>query len=225
MTWTDDYEHQGQRKGITLSEAQLKTMVLLDLDLRLQSYETNLEFYGLPTPTPEDLANVEHMTSVQPAVIREELDYDIENLQAAVEGRVPTFTAEQRSIYDKVMNAVQDNSQILVFIDARGGCGKTYLLNTILSAVRTLEPGGCTALAMATTGIAANLLELGRTFHSRLKAPLTPAEDSTLHISAQSNLAELIRMSKLLLIDEATMLDKFMLQAMDRTLRDLMGKA
>ena len=79
------------------------------------------------------------------------------------------------------------------------------------------------ALAMATTGIAANLLELGRTFHSRLKATLTPTEDSTLQISAQSSLAKLVRMSKILLIDEATMLDRLQLEAGDRSLRDLMG--
>ena len=81
------------------------------------------------------------------------------------------------------------------------------------------------ALAMATTGIAANLLKLGRTFHSRLKAPLTASEDSMLQISAQSSLAKLVRMSKLLLIDESTMLDRFQLEALDRTLRDLMGNA
>ena len=80
------------------------------------------------------------------------------------------------------------------------------------------------ALAMATTGIAAILLHLGRTFHSRCKAPLTPDAESTLTISAQSNLAKLIRMAKLLLIDEATMLDRYLLEALDRTLRDLMGQ-
>ena len=84
------------------------------------------------------------------------------------------------------------------------------------------------ALAMATTGIAATLLKFGRTFHSRMKAPLDPDETSisisTLAISAQSNLAELIRAAKLLLIDEATMLNKYLLEAMDRSLRDILEK-
>ena len=80
------------------------------------------------------------------------------------------------------------------------------------------------ALAMATTGIAATLLQLGRTFHSRMKAPLEPDVTSTLSISVQSNLAELIRMARLFLIDESTMLNKFLLEAMDRTLRDIMMK-
>ena len=80
------------------------------------------------------------------------------------------------------------------------------------------------ALATATTGIAANLLHLGRTFHSRLKAPLTLSEESTLQISGQSSLAKLVRMAKLILIDEATMLDSLLLEALDRSLRDLMGE-
>ena len=49
-----------------------------------------------------------------------------------------------------------------------------------------------------------------------------PAEDSTLIIPAQSNLAKLIQRAKLLLIDEATMLHRFHLEALDCSLRDLM---
>ena len=86
------------------------------------------------------------------------------------------------------MNAVSSEKQLLAFIDARGGCGKTFLLNSILSGVRGSSPGGCVALAMATTGIAANPLELERTFHSRLKATLTPTEDSTLQVTQTCSL-------------------------------------
>jgi ATP-dependent DNA helicase PIF1 len=122
-----------------------------------------------------------------------------------------------------VQSAVKEEKQLLAFIDARGGCGKTFMTNVILSAVRSSEPGGCVALATATTGIAANLLDLGRTFHSRLKAPLTLSEESTLQISGQSSLAKLVRMAKMMLIDEATMLDRRLLEALDRSLRDLMN--
>ena len=222
-SWADDFKHKGLQRNIELSEDQLRTMILLDIDMRLQSFEKSLVDFGLPVPTPEDLRNVESVVCTQPAVIREELDFDVVELTESVDERVPTFTAEQATVFQSVMQAVKDSQPLQVFLDARGGCGKTYLLNTILSAVRCLD-GGSTALAMATTGIAANLLELGRTFHSRLKAPLTPTEKSTLAISGQSSLAELIRMSKLLLIDEATMLNRYMLEALDTTLRDIMDK-
>ena len=223
-TWFDDFQLKSQRRGIHLSEDQLKTMVLLDLEQRLSSFERSLEYFHLPTPTPEEIARVEHVTSTQPAVIREELDYEFEDLQKQIEDCIPKFTQEQSKVFNIIMEAVRNETPLQVFLSARGGCGKTFLLNALLAAVRTLEPGGCVALAMATTGIAATLLKLGRTFHSRVKAPLTAHKDSTLNVSAQSHLASLIRMAKLFLIDEATMLDKFLLEAFDRTLRDLMRK-
>ena len=105
------------------------------------------------------------------------------------------------------MDAVMNNKHLCLFIDARGGTGKTFVMNTILAAVRLIdaEKGGSVALAVGTTGIAANLLHLGRTFHSRFKAPLNPSQDSVLAINSQSNLAELIRMSKIIVVDEAPM--------------------
>ena len=95
-------------------------------------------------------------------------------------------------------------------------------MNAVLAAFRSLKPGGCVGLAMATTGIAANLLTLGQTFHSHLEAPLSPSEESVFNIKGQSTLADLIRMSKLLMIDEATMLHCYQLEALDRMLRDVM---
>ena len=223
-TWVEDFQYQALKRGGILDEAQLRTMLLLDLELRLQSFEKELTDFGLPVPTDEELRLVENVTCTEAVVIREERDYDVEELATKAKSTLPKFTDEQRLIYERVNTAVREQEQLLAFINARGGCGKTFLTNAILAMVRSMEPGGCVALATATTGIAANLLDLGRTFHSRLKAPLTLSEESTLQISGQSSLAKLVRMSKLILIDEATMLDSLLLGALDRSLRDLMGK-
>ena len=188
--------------------------------MQLQSYEKQLSDFGLPLPTPAELADVQNVTRLHSGVTREELDFDVQEETDLVTVQQTTFLPQQQDIFLAVTTAVEKKEQLLLFIDATGGCGKTYLLNTILSAARSME-GGSTALAMATTGIAANLLRLGRTFHSRLKAPLTPNEESTLQISAQSNLAELVRDCKLMMIDEVTMLDRYLLEALERTLRDL----
>ena len=120
-----------------------------------------------------------------------------------------------------VIDAVEFNTPLQLFISARGGCGKTFLLNAILKGVRSMENKGCIALAMATTGIAAQLLHLGRTLHSRMKAPIDIEENSTFNIPAQSALAKLVRSAKLLLIDECTMLHGYYLEALDKTLQDL----
>ena len=56
--WVDDLENQGRRNGVELTDSQKLTMLLLDLDLRLQSYERHLAEFALPVPTEEDLAQV-----------------------------------------------------------------------------------------------------------------------------------------------------------------------
>ena len=158
-------------------------------------------------------------------VVNEELDFDVASLaeQAESHREGDYFTDEQRVIYNRIVDAVETQTPLYLFVSARGGCGKTYLLNAVLMRVRSMEDGGCVALAMATTGIAAVLLDNGQPFHSRMKAPLNPTEDSMLRIPAQSELAKLVRMAKLLIVDEATMLDNRLLAALDRSLCDLMN--
>ena len=60
-TWIDDFELQGRRKNIVLNEKQLRTILLLDLEMRLQSFEKELQDFGLPKPSPEDLTQVQNM--------------------------------------------------------------------------------------------------------------------------------------------------------------------
>ena len=102
QTWTDDFEQRGRHRNMALDSDQLKTMVLLDLQLRLQSFEKELRDFGLPEPSPEELARVENITSTDPVVIREEKEYEVADLVATVEDLVPKFTPAQAEIYDKV---------------------------------------------------------------------------------------------------------------------------
>ena len=183
-TWINNFDRQGKSKKIELDRNQMMTMLLLDLEMRLQSFEKELSDFGLPKPTEEDLLRVKFIANTEPVLIREEKDYSVEHLSSTVQERIKIFTTEQLEIFEDILKAVKEDEPLCAFIDARGGCGKTFLLNAVLAAVRSLEQEGCVALAMATTGIAANLLSLGRTFHSRLKAPLIASEDSMLQISA-----------------------------------------
>ena len=190
----------------------------------MQSWERDLNSFGLHEPSEDELEDVNFKVEKDiPAVIREELNFNMEDLRKLVGERVSQFTESQKEVYTLAMEAVENQNRLCLFIDARGGTGKTFVMNTILSAVRLLdgENGGSVALAVGTTVIAANLLHLGRTFHSRFKAPLNPSQDSVLAINSQSNLAELIRLSKIIVVDEAPMLHRYLLEALDRTLRDI----
>ena len=58
--------------------------------------------------------------------------------------------------------------------------------------------GGSIALAVGVTGIAANLISLGRNFHSRFKVPLNISQESVRNIDAQRTLAQLICQAKII---------------------------
>ena len=81
--------------------------------------------------------------------------------------------------------------------------------------------GGKEVATSATSGIAANLLHLGRTSHNRFKLPINPTKESTCNIPKQSDLAQFLWKMSLGIIDEGLMLTKLCYEALDRTLRGL----
>ncbi len=77
------------------------------------------------------------------------------------------------------------------------------------------------ALAVASSGIASLLLDGGRTAHSRFKIPIDLNPTSTCSISKQSDAANLLKETKLIIWDEAPMMNKCAFEAVDRTLKDI----
>ncbi|GBP72597.1 hypothetical protein EVAR_50899_1 [Eumeta japonica] len=74
-----------------------------------------------------------------------------------------------KQVYETLMQAVDNNTGGLFFLDAPGGTGKTFVISLILATIRSR----CDiALALASSGIAATLLDGGRTAHSALKLPI-----------------------------------------------------
>jgi ATP-dependent exoDNAse (exonuclease V) alpha subunit len=106
------------------------------------------------------------------------------------------------------------------FVYSPGGCGKTFTFNLMLDATRAQ---GKIALAVAASGIAALLMEGGVTAHSRFKIPLQLQDGSYCNIKAQSDTAKLLREASLIVWDEVGMMHRHGIEAVDRTLRFLMG--
>ena len=75
---------------------------------------------------------------------------------------------------------------------------------------------------MASSGIASLLLPRGRTAHSKFKIPVPTFDDSICNIDQGSELAELLKVTKLIIWDEAPMAHKFCFQALDKSLKDIM---
>lgn len=77
---------------------------------------------------------------------------------------------------------------------------------------------------MASSGIAAQLLQGGRTAHSRLKIPFDLQANSTCNIRLGSTEAELLQKAKIILWDECPMCHRHAFEALDRNLRDIMAQ-
>lgn len=76
---------------------------------------------------------------------------------------------------------------------------------------------------MASSGIAALLLDGGRTAHSRFRIPINIHERSYCHIKVTDQLAKLIINCKVIIWDEAVMGHKHIFECVDRSFRDIMG--
>ena len=116
------------------------------------------------------------------------------------------LNTEQRMVYEAVINSVEKNDGGFLFVYGSGGCGKTYLWNTIITRLRSEKK---IVLPVASSGIAATLLPGGRTAHSRFKIPLKLDEGSSCSIHHNSDIAELIKQTKLIIWDEAPMQTRF----------------
>jgi hypothetical protein len=113
-------------------------------------------------------------------LLHEQLDYNREELDARVAENVAKFNNPQRAVYNAVMDSVNNNISRLFFLHSAGGCGKTFVCNTIASAVCAK---GKICLSVASSGIASLLLEGGRTAHSTFRIPLAVNDASTCNIT------------------------------------------
>ena len=117
------------------------------------------------------------------------------------------------------MNSVHHKEGKAFFFHSEGGGGKTYVCNTVLATVRADKH---VALPVASSAIGALLLDDGRTAHSRFKIPIPIHESSTCRIPKNSDLAEVICQTDIIIHDEAPMMHCHATEALNRTLQDIM---
>jgi len=129
------------------------------------------------------------------------------------------FNPDQAAAFDAVLESITNNQGHLFFIYAAGGCGKTFLCNTIAAEVRRR---GQVALCVASSGIAALLLDGGRTSHSHFKIPLSIHEDSVTRLKRNSYMFPVLQQTKVIIWDEVPMQHKYDIDAVDQCLRDLL---
>lgn len=152
-------------------------------------------------------------------LILEESNYNVEEMELEYRNLFAQCNEEQVVVFNKIFDSIMNKEGGLFFVYGSGGCGKTYLWRTIISKLRSQ---GDIVLPVASSGIAAILLPGGRTAHSRFRIPIVIDEFSICSIGHNSDIAELIKQTKLIIWDEALMQHRYAFECLDRSLRDIM---
>lgn len=214
---TDDilYRHRTRCNDLTISfsEAMYNEALIAIEDLCIAIANLPISHFGMGSPnrSASDLLNTD---------MNRELQYDTVQMASIVSRNVPLLNDEQKIIYDRIMLAVSAGQGGFFFLDAPGGTGKTFLISLLLAEIRSKNG---IALAVASSGIAATLLDGGRTAHSAFKLPLNIKNnpDAVCNIKKQSSMATVLKQCKIIIWDECTMAHKHSLEALDRTLKDI----
>ena len=151
-------------------------------------------------------------------LIAEQQQYDLHDQADRAEDCIANLNRDQRSAFEKITSAITNTTGEIFFLHGPGGTGKTYLYNTLCYHLRSQSK---IVLRVASSGIAAVLLEGGRTSHSCFKIPIPCHESSVCSIPKNSHLGELIRNTDLVIWDEAPMQHRHVMETVDRSFRDL----
>ena len=137
-------------------------------------------------------------------VYHREIDHNQGEQQTYVEHNVPLLVADQWEVFDSFCSMIESNEGGMLFLDAPGGIGKTFLINLILAKLRS---EGKITLATASSVIAATLLTGGQSLHSTFKIPLDlyAMDIPICSIKEGTALCRVIQEGKATVVDEVPM--------------------
>jgi len=179
---------------------------LWDLNRILVEIERSLADF-LPMPLPQ-----QQWAYRIPNPLLQAEQYNVDEIATLVDEQRAIFNPDQVAAFNIVLESVTNNQDHLFFIHTAGGCGKTFLHNTIAAEVRRR---GQVALCMASSGIAALLLDGGRISHLRFKIPLSIHKDSVAGLKHNSYMFPVLQQTKVIIWDEVPMQYKYDIDAVD----------
>jgi hypothetical protein len=149
-----------------------------------------------------------------PMMIDNPTDSD-ESLRPLRDRAFARFSAQQASAAAQIFQAVEKGQGGVFYIQASGGCGKSFWANGVGAALRV---AGYTPVVVAASGLAATVLDGGRTAHSVFGIPLEVDENSWCQCDQSARTA--IMLSDIIFWDECSMLHVNAANCVNRSLQD-----
>ena len=134
-----------------------ETRCLETIDRHLEEYGRDLGDFGITFLRPSE-GEVYHELAKWYPHLNALAD---EALQA-----ISTMTSEQFALYRDVVDAIDNDKSMTIFLDGKAGTGKTHVIRAICSHLRSLQK---IVIATATSAFAAQLYDGGRTTHSAFR--------------------------------------------------------
>ncbi|KAF7835267.1 uncharacterized protein G2W53_010126 [Senna tora] len=199
-----------------LDDERIKDISLAEIETMLRTNGRSLrDFHPMPLSSHSLLSNMDNM------LMSEELNYGSALLRVEHSTIFASLTPKQSNIYNMIIDTINHKHSGVFFVNGFGGSKKIFIWNTVTSALRGR---GDIVLAVASSGIASQLIPGGRTTHSKFAISLDCNENSTCSIMQGSDLANLLKHTKLIIWDEAQKTHRYCFEALDKTLRDICGK-
>ena len=162
--------------------------------------------------------DLSHSSLFQNRFIMDELNYNNDEMEKEDISLLKCLT-EQLNVYEEIISLVESEKNGFFFLYGYGGTGKTFMWRALSAVVRST---GKIVLNVASSGIASLLLPGGKTTHSRFCILILINKESTCNIPQESHRAKLLIETRLIIWDEAPMMNRMCFEAFDRTLRDVM---
>ena len=239
-----DTESLSQDKNLNEDEVRHEELLLLrnlrrdgvevinsDIDLGQRSMDKKYDWLQVKTYPVDIYALMNHIETQRGTTTKTRAPNTL-----AEAGDISILNAEQRQLFDRVMNHYlsSDPNQLLLHVDGAAGTGKSKCIDLISAhmayhaadqAVRRGEPvDECDpVIRAAPTGVAAYIIA-GSTLHSLLRLPVNqPFVD--LGADPLGKLQRDFRHVKLLIIDEKSMIGFNFLHKIDMRLRSILAQS
>ncbi|KAM3257173.1 hypothetical protein ACQJBY_049478 [Aegilops geniculata] len=210
------YRMQSARQGsnYVVPPVRLRDMLLDELAALFAKNGSSILDYNLPAKSTYD------GVPLQGDMVTDALDVDVVSLLAKAEAMYHKLNKDQLYAYESILERIRSDKPGFFFVSGYGGTGKTFLWNALDAYLRGHER---VVLAVASSGVAALLLPMGRTAHSRFKIPIDLADNGTCDIKRSTMLSNLIESASLIIWDEALMSHRKCFEALDRSFRDVLS--